>query len=108
MSHDIGFYDLDTYNEKDPDKIEVITYFFGYAGGIFYEAFDATEFDMGVSGSNQGVTRTAELLRQGIELIKASPVYTNYPDPDRIPATIRDLEAFLERKPNGRVFIHYS
>lgn len=102
MAHDISFTDGD-----DPEG-EPFAFFFGYAGGIFYTAFDAEELDGGMSGTNEGVTRSAAEVRQAIETIKASPVYSTYPDPERIPEVIRELEAFLERKPNGRVFIHYS
>lgn len=100
MAHDIGFYDRDTE--------ENITYFFGYAQGIFYEAFNAQHCNAGVSGSNQGVTRTAIQVRQALVFIKTSRAYASYPDPGRIKETIDKLEAYLEQNPDARIFIHFS
>lgn len=90
MAHDISFSDAD--NEDEP-----FAFFFGYARGIFYTAFEAEHLDNGMSGANEGVTRSAAQVRQAIATIKASPVFTTYSDPDRIPEVIRELEAFLER-----------
>lgn len=100
MAHDIGFYDADTK--------EVVTFFFGYAGGIFYEAFDAEHCDGGMSGTNRGVTRNAEQVRQALEKIKSSKIYTSYPDPDRLPDVVTSIEQYLDAHPNAKILIHYS
>ncbi|MCK6625576.1 MAG: hypothetical protein L6R45_10420 [Anaerolineae bacterium] len=100
MAHDISF--------TDSSNGQTFGFFFGYAGGIFYTAFDAHHLDAGISGANGGVTRSADEVRRAIEIIKTSPVYTSYPDPERLHDIVEKLEAFLKQKPNGYAFIHFS
>jgi len=108
MAHDVGFYEYDP-KKDDINKVgNTIGFFFGYAGGIFYEAFDADELDGGVSGINRGVARTAEQVRQAIETIKQSKVFKTYPDPRRISMILDTLEQYLQQHPQGMMYIHFS
>lgn len=46
-------------------------FFFGYAGGVVYDAFNARAFDAGSSGNGGGKTVTAEEVRSAIDFLKA-------------------------------------
>ncbi len=94
MSHDVGFYDE---NEK------VICYYFGYTGGIMYDAFNAQHCNAGVSGSNEGVTRIRHEVMKGLKFIMDSGR-----ESDQINKVLKSLSDHLREKPDGSIFIHYS
>ena len=109
MSHGIGFYEYPVQIIGEQAKIgKNIGYFFGYARGIFYRAFQAQHCDDGFSGSNMGVIRTADQVRQALEIIRTDPIYTTYPDPKRISDIVEKLETYLEHSPDGKIYIHFS
>lgn len=110
MAHDIGFYEFFPFKEgtEDDKTGDTIGYFFGFAGGLFYDVFDAHHCNGGCSGTNEGVIRTAVQLKDAIERIKSAPVYTQYPDPKRLVEIVNKLEQYLETHPDGHIFIHYS
>ena len=92
MAHDITF---KTENPKDKP-----VYFFGYMEGIFYRAFDCTQFDRGLSGSNEFIKMKREEVFKRLELIKKSDEQKRYPDPNRFPDFYQKI-----KKTKGKHFI---
>lgn len=58
-------------------------YFFGYADGIIYHAFNDHKFNNGVSGSGETSIHTWEEVDEALPLIFNSPACKRYPDPTR-------------------------
>lgn len=110
MAHDIGFYGY-RHGEPHPKSQEpddTIGYFFGYAQGIFYTAFNATHCDNGISGANRGVLRSADQAQHAVKVINDSGIPDTYPDPGRIQEILEKLEQYLDEYPNCYLLIHYS
>lgn len=81
--------------------------FFGYGEAAMYKAFNAQQFDAGVSGSFGGKFVTKKQAVDG--LTKAIELLASYPDPTRAD----DIKAFLADvvlpAPDAKYFyIHYS
>ena len=100
MPHDVGFYDAHTRDN--------VAFYFGYAEGIFYRAFDAEHLNAGISGADASVTRTAQEVRTAIATIQASPVYQTEPDAESLSIAVGALENWLQRNPDGELMVHYS
>ena len=52
-------------------SIDQTEYFFGYANGVVYDAFNARAFNAGPSGSGHSKAVTADEIRAAIEFLKA-------------------------------------
>ena len=100
MAHDVEFHDTKTRKH--------ICYFFGYAFGIMYKAFDATHCNNGFSGSNETVVRSAAQIREGVQRIYESGVIANYLDPKRITTACDALLTYIDAHPDARITIWYS
>lgn len=77
-----------------PDEYRA--YFFGYAEGIMYLAFNMESHCMGFSGDNIDIEIDRETALKGIS--KAIEYYdkSNYPDPTKMD----DIKAFCQRMQN--------
>jgi len=51
-------------------SIDQTEFFFGYAGGVVYDAFNARAFDAGSSGNGQSKAVTVDEIRAAIEFLK--------------------------------------
>lgn len=100
MAHDVSFYD---YESRKP-----ICYFFGYAEGIMYRAFDATQCDAGLSGNGTGVVRNKKDILKGIDRIKRSGIPDSYLDPTRFDDVLKKIPKHLEENPDTKIVIIYS
>ena len=98
MAHDVRFTSMVT-GEK--------FYFFGYAEGIVYDAFDAQRFNNGVSGSNEGKWVSRETVKEAMEIFHTDPRAVNYPDPRRFPDLISNLNKWLDKN-EERLSLHFS
>lgn len=80
-------------NEKYKDIPDDEVFFFGYAEGIFYQAFNCEEHDMICSGDEEYITINYQTAFNGLK--KAIEMFDkiNYPDSSRI----NDVKAFYER-----------
>jgi hypothetical protein len=81
--------------------------FNGYAEAALYKAFDAKEFDAGVSGSFGG--RTVSKIQAEKGLAKAIELLASYQDPTRaddIKAYLKDT--VLPAPDSKKFYIHYS
>ena len=105
MAHDVGFYKYDATGKHSDNAI---AYFFGYASGLLYRAFDATECDAGVSGTCEGVTRSAEQMRSGVAALRNADMHTSHPHFQQLHETIEKLNAYLDDHPDASVFVHFS
>jgi hypothetical protein len=111
MSHDVGFY---PYPETENDDDNAITYFFGYATGIFYRAFKAQHLNNGVSGANDGVIRSPEEIKKALEYIYNDPAYYTCPMTQEskgfqdVRQVIDTLACYMQAHPDQSIFIHYS
>ena len=105
MAHDVGFYEFDDTGKHSDNAI---AYFFGYASGLLYRAFHATELDAGVSGTCAGVTRSAEQMRSGVAALKNADMHSTHPHYKQLNETITKLNAYLDDHPDASVFVHFS
>ncbi len=71
-------------------------YFFGYAGGLMYSAFDAWEFNAGVSGNGGEKEIDCQEMKSGCECAIHNFDNMNYPDITRAD----EVKAFYERHRN--------
>lgn len=53
------------------DNNDVYAFFFGYCGGITYKAFDAKNFNAGMSGSNDAKEVSKDEALKGVEMLIA-------------------------------------
>lgn len=51
-------------------SIDQTEFFFGYAGGVLYDAFNARAFNAGSSGNGQCKAVTVDEIRSAIEFLK--------------------------------------
>ena len=58
-------------------SIDQTEFFFGYANGVVYDAFDARAFDAGSSGYGQSKAVTADEIRTAVEFLKKDPRSTD-------------------------------
>lgn len=84
MAHEISFMDK---NEK-----EETIFLFGYFSGIFYDKFGVKSFNMGLSGSNESITKSRLEVMSVLDMIKDSEVVKNYPDPKRFPEFYKEIK----------------
>lgn len=79
MAHDFCITRIDESGERREHA-----FFFGYAGGLMYWAFDAMNHDARVSGDNGREVYDYKTTRQSLE--KAIVVFDRigYPDPHRL------------------------
>ena len=75
MAHDFGI-----RNTKKKD----FTYFFGYAEGLMYEAFDEQKHNAFASGDNGRETKTKEETERALDKAISKFDKINYPDPGRL------------------------
>jgi hypothetical protein len=61
MAHDFSL-------RKESDRKKVV-YFFGYCGGVAYKAFNAHQFNRGLSGSNNGKSVSKEEAIKGVNVM---------------------------------------
>ena len=78
-------------------------YFFGYAGGIFYEAFECQKHDMMFSGDGEIIVLDYSTAFKGLEKVMRMFNEKNYPDPERI----NDIKDFYERMKTDYINIKY-
>lgn len=75
------------------------TYFFGYAEGFLYRAFNATEHNAGVSGDGTSITISEEEMRSGLDRAEREWSKLGYPDQTRFD----DILEFKRRFDAGKL-----
>ena len=93
MAHDF------TAMARDEHGATVMAFFFGYGNGFLYQAFDACEHNMGISGDGARIEIAEDEMRAG--LCRAEGMWSDlsYPDPSRFD----DIAEFKARFDAGRL-----
>lgn len=76
MAHDITFANATNYDDEP-------IFLFGYYSGIFYEKFNVTHFDMGISGNGGRIRKSKIEVLSILDDISETDIIKNYPDPKR-------------------------
>lgn len=100
MAHDFVIGLLD-----DEEQPKAQAAFFGYAAGIFYEAFAASDFNAGVSGIGKGKVITHAEAKDGLLRVVNSSAIANYPDPNRIDDVRNFYEEHVKNADSSEKFI---
>lgn len=86
------FIDKDEYKNIPDDQ----AFFFGYADGIFYRAFNCEAYDNGLSGNSSIFMVEYTVAVKALETAINEFYKLEYPDPTRI----NDIKGFYDRMKN--------
>ena len=98
MAHDFGI----------KRKNERYKYFFGYANGMMYEAFNHMECNYGLSGSGSCFTIDKDTAIRGLERAHEIFISINYPDPTRFDDLLEFLETIKNDPEDTEYIISYT
>lgn len=99
MAHDFGI-----RNKKKKE----FTYFFGYANGLMYRAFNEQKHDAIFSGDNGIETKTKEETEKALDKAIREFDNMNYPDPNRLDDIKKFRQDMAGDDPNDMYEIWYS